>query len=135
VLPTSAILIGVGAIIGAGALDFWPIWLGAALGASVGDWLSYWVGIRWGDGIMRVWPMRRYPHLLPKAHRFFERWGVGGVFFGRFLGPLRATVPLAAGIAGMDFVWFQLANVASAFLWAAALLAPGSFGLSFFGHK
>jgi membrane protein DedA with SNARE-associated domain len=132
ILPTSAILLGVGAIIGAGALDFWSIWLAASLGASVGDWLSYWVGLRWGHGIMQVWPLRRYAAMLPKATRFFERWGIAGVFIGRFLGPLRATVPLAAGIAGMGIIGFQIANVMSALLWAAALLAPGSLGLHWF---
>jgi len=134
ILPTSAILLGVGAIIGAGALGFWPIWLGASLGACFGDWFSFWVGTHWGHEIMGIWPLRRYPALLPRAHRFFERWGVSGVFFGRFLGPLRATVPLAAGVAGMGFAWFQVANVASGLLWAAALLAPGAFGFHLFGH-
>ena len=43
-IPAWAALIGIGALIGAGNLNFWPIWIAAALGAALGDWLSYWLG-------------------------------------------------------------------------------------------
>jgi membrane protein DedA with SNARE-associated domain len=51
------------------------------------------------------------------------------VFIGRFSGPLRASVPLVAGICEMRTVTFQIANAASAILWATGILAPGAFGL------
>ena len=44
---------------------------------------------------------------------------------GRFFGPLRAAVPLVAGIFGMPFWPFQIANFGSALLWAAVLLKLG----------
>jgi membrane protein DedA with SNARE-associated domain len=47
---------------------------------------------------------------------------------GRFSGPLRASVPVAAGIFGMPYWRFQLANFSSAFVWAAVLLALGDIG-------
>jgi membrane protein DedA with SNARE-associated domain len=52
------------------------------------------------------------------------------VAIGRFSGPLRATVPLAAGIFEMPWLEFQIANVLSAFLWAGVLLAPGTLGVA-----
>jgi membrane protein DedA with SNARE-associated domain len=70
--------------------------------------------------------------LLPRAHAFFTKWGTAGVFFGRFLGPLRATVPLIAGICEMPKLHFQLANIMSALLWAALVLAPGHLGMRWF---
>ena len=51
-----------------------------------------------------------------------------GVFLGRFFGPLRAVVPLVAGICGMAQIPFQAANVTSALVWATLILAPGVFG-------
>ncbi|WP_424679750.1 DedA family protein, partial [Escherichia coli] len=60
---------------------------------------------------------------------FFNRWGVWGVFIGRFFGPFRAIVPLVAGICAMPQRYFQLANLASAMIWAFGILAPGAFGL------
>ncbi|MDE2582426.1 MAG: DedA family protein [Rhodospirillales bacterium] len=125
-LPATVILIGAGGLIGAAGLGFWPSWAGAALGAILGDWLSYWLGYHYKDAIGTIWPLSRSPRLLPRGHAFFQRWGVLGVFFGRFLGPLRAAVPLVAGICAMPPLRFQLANVASALVWAAGVLAPGA---------
>ena len=67
--------------------------------------------------------------MLPRAERFMKKWGVLGIFIGRFSGPLRATVPLVAGVVEMEYWHFQFANFASAFLWAGLLMAPGMFGV------
>ena len=67
----------------------------------------------------------RHPELIPKGEAFMKKWGVAGIFIGRFFGPLRASVPLVAGIFAMPFWRFQIANFASAFVWAAVLLTLG----------
>ena len=126
-LPATVILFGVGGLIGATGIGFWEIWVAAALGAFLGDWLSYWLGIHYHREIARLWPLSRTPDLIPRGERFFRRWGTLGVFFGRFFGPLRAAVPLAAGICEMPPLPFQVANAASAIVWATGILAPGTF--------
>jgi membrane protein DedA with SNARE-associated domain len=132
IVPSAVLLIAIGGLVPLSNISFVEIWVGAALGAAGGDWLSYVIGHRFEHRITNLWPFTRYPDVLPKTHRFFERWGVFGVFIGRFFGPLRATVPLVAGMGGMPSVPFQVANVTSAFLWAAGLLAPGAFGVAWF---
>jgi membrane protein DedA with SNARE-associated domain len=67
--------------------------------------------------------------LLPRGQAFFETWGVLGVFLGRFFGPLRSVIPLVAGICAMPQLRFQLANIASALIWATGVLAPGAFAV------
>ncbi len=129
-IPATVMLIGIGALIGASGIDFWPIYFGAVVGAGLGDWLSYWLGRHYHAQIARMWPLSKKPELLPKGHAFFEKWGWPGVFIGRFFGPLRAIVPLVAGTCDMPHVPFQIANWSSAFLWAGLLLAPGALGLS-----
>jgi len=128
-LPATVILFALGALIGKAELDFWPIWLAAALGAFFGDWLSFWLGRRFGPAIAHVWPLSRHPTLLPRGHTFFEKYGIAGVFLGRFFGPLRAAIPLVAGICEMPSNKFQFANIASAFVWATGILAPGVLGM------
>ena len=125
-VPATVILVGIGALIGASDLTFWPIWLGGAVGASLGDWLSYEVGRYFGDRVHHLWPMSRHPEMVAKAEDFTRRYGVWGIFIGRFFGPARALVPLIAGIFEMPRVPFQAANVASAMVWAFGLLAPGA---------
>lgn len=128
ILPAWAALVGIGAMIGAGGLDFVPIWVAGAVGAALGDWLSYWIGARFKGSIAGVWPLSRHPHLLPRGQAFIERWGVLAIFIARFSGPLRASVPIVAGIFGMPNWSFQLANFSSAFVWAAVLLKLGDVG-------
>ncbi len=125
-MPATVILIGIGALVGGADIPFWPVMLAAAVGAAAGDWVSYEAG-RWlGPGARERWPLRRYPHLVVSAEGFIARWGVAAVALGRFFGPARALVPLVAGILGLPRPGFQIANVASALVWAFALLAPGA---------
>lgn len=129
--PATVLLWGIGAMIGASGIEFWPVYFAAAIGAGLGDWLSYWLGFHYHEQIARMWPLSRHPEMVEKGHRFFEKWGWPGVFLGRFLGPLRAIVPLVAGACEMPRAQFQIANWTSAFLWAGVTLAPGALGLTF----
>jgi len=124
-LPAWAILVALGTVIATSGINFWPIWVAGAVGAALGDWLSYWVGVKLGPAVAHVWPLSRYPDLLPKGEAFVAKWGAPGIFLGRFSGPLRATVPLVAGIFAMPFWLFQTANFVSAFVWVAVLLTLG----------
>jgi membrane protein DedA with SNARE-associated domain len=124
--PATVLLLGIGGLIGGAGLDFWPIWLGAALGASLGDWLSYEVGRYLEDRARLVWPLNRYPQMIQKGEEFTRKYGVWAIFLGRFFGPARAFVPLAAGVFEMPRGPFQIANVTSALLWAFLMLAPGT---------
>jgi membrane protein DedA with SNARE-associated domain len=45
---------------------------------------------------------------------------------GRFFSPVRAVVPLAAGILKMPPGRFWLANILSACIWAPGVLFPGA---------
>ena len=124
-LPAWAALVGMGALISAGEINFWPIWVAASIGAALGDWLSYWIGRKLEHTVQNIWPLSRHPELIPKGEVFMKKWGVAGIFIGRFFGPLRASVPLVAGIFEMPFWRFQFANFTSAFVWAAVLLTLG----------
>src|SRR5262249_33017455 len=124
-IPAWAALVGIGVLIASSGLSFWPVWIAGAVGAALGDWLSYWVGVKMGAAVAQVWPLSRSPELLPKGQRFVEKWGVLAIFIGRFFGPLRASVPLVAGIFNMPWWPFQIANFTSAFVWAAVLLTIG----------
>jgi membrane protein DedA with SNARE-associated domain len=128
VLPSWAVLVGIGVIMKAGDIAFGPVWIAGALGAALGDWLSYWIGARFKRSIASMWPFSRYPNLLARGEAFIKRWGVLAVFIARFSGPLRASVPLVAGVLAMPSRWFQLANFSSAILWAAVLLKLGDVG-------
>ena len=124
-IPAWGVRVGLGALIGASGLNFWPIWVAGAIGAALGDWLSYWIGLKLENRVYHMWPLSQQPDLIPKGEEFVRRWGAPAIFIGRFSGPLRATVPLVAGVFAMPYWRFQFANFASAFVWAAVLLTLG----------
>jgi membrane protein DedA with SNARE-associated domain len=124
-IPAWGALVALGALIGSSGISFTPVWVAAALGAALGDWLSYWIGLKLEYRVQHIWPLSRHPDLIPRGERFMKTWGIAGIFIGRFFGPLRASVPLIAGIFEMPFWRFQIANVLSAFVWAAVLLTLG----------
>ncbi len=95
------------------------------MGAVVGDWLAYELAFWFKERITRLPPFRDHPALLRRGLDFFRRWGLPAVFIGRFFGPLRAAVPIIAGLYAMPRAQFQIANVASAAIWAAGILSPG----------
>jgi membrane protein DedA with SNARE-associated domain len=124
-IPAWTVLLAMGVLISEAGISFWPILVAGAVGAALGDWLSYWIGIKAGPAIANVWPLSRNPTLIPRGERFVNRWGALAIFIGRFFGPLRAAVPLAAGIFLMPWWRFQVANFTSAFVWVAVLLTLG----------
>jgi membrane protein DedA with SNARE-associated domain len=132
--PGTSILIIAGTLMAAGSLPYWPVLAGAIIGAVLGDTVSFWLGHRYGGGIGRLWPFTRNPHLLSNGIRFFDRHGGKSVFIGRFFGPVRAVIPLAAGIMRMPRGRFWFANVASAFVWAPMLLLAGD-AVGDVGHR
>ncbi len=87
--------------------------------------MSYWIGLKLETRVYHVWPLSRHPDLIPKGESFVKRWGALAIVVGRFSGPLRASVPIVAGIFPMPLWRFQLANWTSALLWAAVLLTVG----------
>ena len=124
-IPAWGALVAIGALIGASGISFWPVWIAGGIGAALGDWVSYWFGYKYKEQVAQMWPLSRYPDILPRGEAFVRRWGVPSIFIGRFFGPLRASVPLAAGIFEMPYRQFQIANFVSALIWAAALLLFG----------
>ena len=124
-IPAWSFLVALGALIGPTGISFWPVWIAGSLGAACGDWLSYWIGFKLEKAVYNIWPLSKHPDLIPKGENFVKKWGVAAIFIGRFSGPLRASVPLVAGIFRMPYWRFQIANFTSAFVWAGVLLLLG----------
>jgi membrane protein DedA with SNARE-associated domain len=118
IIPSTAILLGVGALVATGELTLLPIFLGASIGALIGSFLSYYIGWRYGPAILSVWPFRNYPEQVERGNAAFLRWGPIAVFIGHFFGPLRAVVFVMAGVSRIPLRIFAPINIVGCFAWA-----------------
>ncbi len=125
IIPATALMLAIGGLVGTGVVSPVPVIVGAIVGAVLGDIVSYWLG-RWlGPRVVHRRPLLGYREQVAQARLFFRRFGFASIFVGRFFGPVRATMPLVAGMMRMDQRRFQFANVSSAIVWAPVMLAPG----------
>ncbi|MFB9971598.1 DedA family protein [Pseudoroseomonas cervicalis] len=125
VIPGSALIFGAGLLIASGSLPILPVLVAAALGAALGDTTGYLLARRQGRALVRRHLPRRYRRLYARSLVGFRRWGWWAVFASRFFAPLRAFIPVVAGLSGMRHGRFQSANLPSALLWAPLILMPG----------
>jgi len=124
-IPATAALLIVGTLIGGGVLPLGTTLAWLILGAIMGDAVSYWLGRYYGTSLIQKPFMRRYRRAVAHGRLFFLRYGFISIFLGRFLGPVRSTIPLVAGMMRMRPRSFQLANIASGVVWVITLLLPG----------
>lgn len=123
--PATVLMVAAGGLAGAGLLDPVSLVLWCVAGAVGGDAVSYWLGRKLGPRALRGPRFRPHRKALARARLFFRRYGAASIYLCRFMGPVRAFVPLSAGLTAMSQRRFQLANIGSALIWAPAMLAPG----------
>jgi membrane protein DedA with SNARE-associated domain/membrane-associated phospholipid phosphatase len=130
-VPSTATLIAIGGLVGLGKLPFWPVFIATFLGAVAGDAISFWVGYVFRDRLKEIWPFSHYRGLFEAGQAYFAKHGGKSVVIGRFIPGVKAVVPGIAGMMDMGVVRFQVLNVLSAIVWAAAHILPGiSAGLA-----
>jgi membrane protein DedA with SNARE-associated domain len=124
-VPGAMMMVGFGALIATDTLTFWSTASWAIAGAVVGDGISFLIGHHYTDRISTIWPFKDHPKRLQQGVIFFQRHGSASVVLGRFIGPIRAVIPLIAGMMRMPPKYFLFANILSAIVWAPLYLLPG----------
>jgi membrane protein DedA with SNARE-associated domain len=124
-VPAGSFLTAMGVLVGAGIIS-WTIVVWAAVGAMVGCSTSYTAGSRFGTSVRGLRVLQRWPGLMDRAQALFLQYGLASVLIGYFSGPLRAPIASMAAIACMGRAKFELANLVSAFVWAAFAVGVGA---------
>ncbi|MGQ0485385.1 MAG: VTT domain-containing protein [Hyphomicrobiales bacterium] len=124
-VPSTAVLVGAGMMVGTGHLEFWPVFLATTVGAIAGDQISYWAGRLFGDRLKTLWPLNRYPQLVARGEDFVRSHGGKSIAIGRFVPGVKAVIPGIVGMFGMGQVYFAAVNFSSGLIWAAAHIIPG----------
>ena len=124
-MPGWLLLVGVGILIGTGSINYYFAVLFCFFGAILGEFISFSIGRHYQDRARHWKIFLKNPHWLKNTDHFFDRFGVASIALGRFVGPVRAFVPLIAGMSSMPMHRFQVINVLSALVWAPLYLIPG----------
>jgi undecaprenyl-diphosphatase len=98
----------------------------ACAGAIIGDSLGYLIGKRYGTRLMQS-PAGRWvgQERWDKASDYLRRRGGRAVFFGRFVGFLRALVPALAGSAGIPYKTYLPFSIAGGLAWGTGFVLLG----------
>jgi len=136
-VPSPAVLVGAGVLVGTGHLGFWPVIIVTAVGCIVGDQISYWAGRLFGERLKTMWPLNHYPQLVAKGEDFVREHGGKSIAIGRFVPGVKSVVPGIVGMFGMNQLFFIFVNVTSGVVWSFAHVVPGVLigqGLAFAGE-
>jgi undecaprenyl-diphosphatase len=123
---TLIILAGYLAVHGKGSLL--GVIFASTIGAGGGDLFAYWLGGRLGQPLLNSRWGRRNRRTRVRAESFLRAHGGKSLFYARFLGPIRGTVPFLAGVTQMRPGYFGRATLISALLWGLAYPGIGYLG-------
>jgi membrane protein DedA with SNARE-associated domain len=125
-LPSDALMVFAGTLVGLGAVAMMPLVGSCALGSTAGFMLMFALGRHSESrlqGRERVWfvPMR----FLSAIETLFQRYGYGVIAANRFLGVKRVAVAFFAGLSGLSAWKTSICALFSATAWSVALLYAG----------
>ena len=127
VIIPGVVLLAVISGMAASTLNVFELVLIAYVASFLADILSFLLGTRISKSIDNLWPFYKYPNLLLQGRGFVKRFGISGVFVGKFIGPIRPLLPLTAGSLSMNFKHFLTVEIFSSFLWALLYTVPGYY--------
>lgn len=127
-LPGDSLLFIVGAMCGAGLMDY-PLACGVLLAAAIlGDQCNYTIGRFIGPKVFQ-WEDSRWFNrkAFDSAHNFYERYGGVTIILARFMPFIRTFAPFVGGVAHMSRAKFTMFNVVGALVWVFGIVTAGYF--------
>lgn len=125
-IPGEAAMLLGGVLVFEGRAELGWMLLAACAGAVIGDSIGYEIGRHFGSRLRTGRLGRRIGEKRwDRAHDYVRERGGRAVFFGRFVGVLRALVPAIAGSAGIPYGRFLVFNAAGGVIWATGFVLLG----------
>jgi membrane-associated protein len=125
-LPGDSLLFVVGALAGAGVMNY-PLVMALLLAAAVaGNQTNYSIGRALGPRVFG-WEQSRWfnKRAFEQAHAFYEKYGGFTLIAARFMPFLRTFAPFVAGVAQMTRRKFSFYDVTGGALWVGSIVTAG----------
>jgi membrane protein DedA with SNARE-associated domain len=126
--PGDVFVLYVGAHIPRNLFAFMVAWLGLIASVTAGATNLFFISRRWGRRLVES-RFAEYVHLSPerlaRAERWFQRYGVLAIIFGRHIPGFRVPITVAAGIFRVRYLTFAASVAVSSAIWAGIVLIIG----------
>jgi membrane protein DedA with SNARE-associated domain len=134
-LPSETVVLTASILAARGLLELWLIIPLAAAGAFAGDNVCFLLGRKVGEPVARkLFRGDKGRERLAWAERAIGRHGALIIVVGRFLPGGRTASTFAAGLSGLPYRRFAIADACAAITWALYASLLGYFGGSAFQH-
>ncbi len=133
-LPSEVLMPFAGSLVASGRFGFWWVVLAGAVGNVIGSVANYYLGAYGGRPLIERYGkyfLIRHQD-LDIADRWFRRYGLPAVFFGRMVPVVRTFISFPAGVSRVPLGPFVALTFAGSFLWCTFLTYLGmTFGRNY----
>tara|TARA_Y100001968_G_scaffold5652_1_gene4955 strand:- start:285 stop:941 length:657 start_codon:yes stop_codon:yes gene_type:complete len=116
-----------------GQLDFFPVVLAGLIGTVLGALPWYGIGRIVNEEILEKWLEKNgrwigiNPLELARSRKWFNRYGVSLVFWGRLVPGIRTLISVPAGVELMPILPFLIWTTAGSLIWTLFLTITGFY--------
>ena len=132
-IPSELIMPLSGFYISQGQLDFLPVVLAGLIGTVIGALPWYGIGRLVNEEKLEQWLEKNgrwigiNPQDLARSRKWFNRYGVSLVFWGRLVPGIRTLISVPAGVELMPITPFLIWTVAGSLIWTLFLTITGFY--------
>ncbi len=130
-IPSELIMPLGGFYVQQGQLHFLPVVIAGLLGTVLGAFPWYGIGRLVNEERLESWLKRNgrwlgiSPEELSRSRRWFNRYGIALIFWGRLVPGIRTLISVPAGVELMPLVPFLIWTTAGSLIWTILLTVAG----------
>ena len=132
-IPSELIMPLGGFYVSQGQLDFVPVVLAGLIGTVIGALPWYGIGRLVNEERLELWLSKHgrwlgiNPQELARSRKWFNRYGVSLVFWGRLVPGIRTLISVPAGVELMPIIPFFIWTSAGSLIWTLFLTITGFY--------
>jgi len=132
-IPSELIMPLGGFYVSQGQLEFLPVVLAGLIGTVIGAFPWYGIGRLVNEERLEQWLGKNgrwigiKPEELLRSRKWFNRYGVSLVFWGRLVPGIRTLISVPAGVELMPFLPFLVWTTAGSLIWTLFLTTTGFY--------
>ena len=132
-IPSELIMPLGGFYVAQGQLDFFPVVLAGLIGTVIGSLPWYGIGRLVNEEKLEKWLKKNgrwlgiNPEELARSRKWFNRYGVSLIFWGRLVPGIRTLISVPAGVELMPLTPFLIWTTAGSLIWTLFLTITGFY--------